>query len=232
MVSAAEPGISGSEEWNATIPTGDRPAGFGKNRIEALTDGIFAIALTLLVLGVEVPTVPEASISAAQLLIDLFPDFFHYILAFIVLAVIWVFHHQQFHHILHIDRKVLWLNILGLMFITMVPFSSSYADTYYTEQVSGIFFSTNLLIIGLLIWLQWEHATKDHRLVSPHLDSSEIRFEKQKNLIIPTLGVLAITLSLFGVLWAAGIFYTLPLILFLVQRWHDRQIIPAAGTRP
>jgi uncharacterized membrane protein len=232
MDSSVEPGDSGSEKHMDTIRTGDRSAGFGKNRIEALTDGIFAIALTLLVLSVEVPRIPEEMVPATQLLIDLFPDFFHYILAFVVLAVIWVFHHQQFHHILHIDRTMLWLNILALMFITMVPFSSSYADTYYNQQIAGIFFSANLLVIGLLIWLQWDHATDGNRLVDPHLDPCEIRYEKQKNLIIPALAVLSIAISLMGVVWAAGIFYSLPLVLYLVQRWHDRQCIPGAGYHP
>ena len=223
---------SKSEKRMDNIRTGDQPAGFGKNRIENLTDAVFAIALTLLVLGVEVPQKSESMVPAAQLLIKLFPDFFHFILAFIVLAVIWVFHHQQFHHIQQIDHTMLWLNILALMFIAMVPFSSDYADTYYNQQIAGIFFSANLLIIGILYWIQWEHATKDHRLVSPHLDPSEIHFEKQKNLLIPTLGILAIALSLMGVLWAAGIFYTLPLILFFLQRWHNRQGLPVGGSRP
>jgi uncharacterized membrane protein len=212
-----------------TVNTGEQPAGFGKNRIEALTDGIFAIALTLLVLGVEVPSTSEELVPASQVLISLLPDFLFYILAFVVLAVLWVFHHQQFHHIQHIDRTILWLNILTLMFITMVPFSSSYADTYYNEQVAGIFFSVNLLVIGLLIWFQWEHATTDHRLVSPQLDPCEILFEKKKNLLIPLLGVSAIALSLIGVVWAAGIFYLLPLILFFLQQWHDRHCVIPPG---
>jgi uncharacterized membrane protein len=223
MASPVEPDKNTLE---AAIPSGDRPAGFGKNRIEALTDAVFAIALTLLVLGVEVPQTAEEMASAAQLLINLIPDFFHYILAFIVLAVLWVFHHQQFHHILRIDRTLLWLNILALMFITMVPFSSSFADTYFLEQVAGIFFSANLLVIGIIIWFQWEYATKNFRLVSPQLDPCEIRFEKQKNLIIPVLGVIAIAISLMGIGMASGIFYSLPLILFLVQRWQDRHCRP------
>jgi len=107
MTSPVEPGGSGTKTPEYADPGGDRPAGFGKNRIEALTDGVFAIALTLLVLGVEVPPFPEEMVPATQLLINLIPDFFHYILAFIVLAVIWVFHHQQFHHILRIDRTML-----------------------------------------------------------------------------------------------------------------------------
>lgn len=205
-----------------TIHTGDQPAGFGKNRIEALTDGVYAIALTLLVLGVEVPRTMEESVPAAQLLISLIPDFFQYILAFIVLAVLWTFHHEQFHHIRFIDRTLLWLNILTLMFITMVPFSSSFADTYINQQLASVFFSSNLLIIGLLIMAQWEHATKDHRLVSPHLDPCEILFEKKKNLLIPITAICAIGLAFIGIAWAAGVFYLLPLILFLLHRWHDR----------
>jgi uncharacterized membrane protein len=222
MVSPLEPGITESEHPISVIPSGHHPVGFGKNRIEALTDGIFAITLTLLVLGVEVPTAPEPAVSANQLLVNLFPDFFEYILAFIVLAVIWVFHHQQYHHILQIDRTMLWLNILSLMFITMVPFSSAFADTYFNQQVAGIFFAVNLLVIGFLIRAQWEHAIQKNLIINADLDPCEIRFERQKNLIIPGLGVVAIVLSLAGMVWAVGVFYTLPLILFLAQRWHDQ----------
>ncbi len=201
-----------------SIRIGSQPPGFGKNRIENLTDAIFAIALTLLVLGVEVPSVADETVPAAKLLVSLFPDFFNYILAFVVLAFIWVFHHQQFHHLQRIDRTMLWLNIISLMFITMVPFSSDFADTYYAQPVANVFFSANLIIIGLLNWLQWEHATKDHRLVSPHLDPVEIVFEREKNLTIPVLGVFAIALSLAGIAWAVGVFYLLPLVLFFLQR--------------
>ncbi len=213
-----------------SISPGEEPAGFGKNRIENLTDAVFAIAMTLLVLSVEVPQTPGQVVSATQLLVDLFPDFFHYVLAFIVLAVIWVFHHQQFHHIQHIDRRILWLNIMTLMFITLVPFSSSYADTFFDQQIAAIFFSANLFMIGLLIWLQWEHATAGHHLISRHLDPGEILFEKRKNLLIPGLGIISIALSLFGVTWAVGIFYTLPLILFLMDLVHDRHRKSHAGT--
>jgi uncharacterized membrane protein len=202
--------------------TGDRPAGFGKNRIEALTDGVYAIALTLLVLGVEVPRTMEESVPAAELLVSLIPDFFQYILAFIVLAVLWTIHHEQFHHIRFIDRTLLWLNMLTLMFITMIPFSSSFADTYISEQIAGVFFATNLVIIGLLIIAQWEHATKSHRLISPDLDPCEILFEKRKNLAIPILGICAIALTFIGFGWASGIFYLLPAVLFFLHRWHDR----------
>jgi uncharacterized membrane protein len=224
MISPGDTRQVAPEQPDDQRSVGDRSAGFGKNRIEALTDGIFAIALTLLILGVEVPQSFAEIPSAAQVLVNLFPDFFHYILAFVVLAVLWVFHHQQFHHILRIDRTLLWLNILALMFVTMVPFSSDYADTYIGQQIAGIFFSVNLLIIGILIWLQWEHAIRKNRLlVSPYLEPCEIRFEQQKNMIIPGLGVVAIVLSLAGFIYATGIFYTLPLILFLAQRWHDRR---------
>jgi uncharacterized membrane protein len=212
----------GREKHMDITHTGDQPAGFGKNRIEALTDGVYAIAMTLLVLGVEVPRTMEESVPAAQLLISLIPDFFQYILAFIVLAVLWTFHHEQFHHIRFIDRHILWLNILTLMFITMVPFSSSFADTYINQQLASVFFSANLLIIGLLIMAQWEHATKDHQLISPQLDPCEILFEKRKNLLIPIIGICAIGLAFIGFAWAAGVFYLLPLILFLLHRWHDR----------
>lgn len=204
--------------------SGDQPVGFGKNRIEALTDGIYAIAMTLLVLGIEVPQ-NQQGLSAISVLIDLIPDFFHYALAFIVVAILWVFHHEQFHHIRVIDRKMLWLNILALLFVALIPFSSNYADTFVLEPGPAIFFSINLLIIGIIISRQWTHATRDHRLVDRSLDSGLIFLEKRKNLLIPALSVTAIILAIIGVPWSSGIFYFLPLLLFLMQRRYDRSLV-------
>lgn len=199
----------------------EKTVGFGKNRIEALTDGIFAIAMTLLVLGIEVPQ-NQPGLSATQVLIDLIPDFFHYALAFIVVAILWVLHHEQFHHIRAIDRKMLWINILALLFIALVPFSSNYTDTFVLEPAPAIFFSINLLIIGALISWQWTYATRGYRLVDRSLDTGLVLLEKRKNLLIPVLGITAIIFAIIGVPWSSGIFYLLPLFLFLIQRRFDR----------
>ena len=81
---------------------------FHKNRIETLTDGVFAIAMTLLVTGLEIPKLNGivTSGSVDSLLFDLFPDFIHYIIAFVLLAVFWWASHLRSHNLKSIDKTM------------------------------------------------------------------------------------------------------------------------------
>ena len=97
--------------------------GFGKGRIESLTDGIFAFGMMLLVLGAGSPfTVATlAKTPANEILVNSMPDVILYVISFLLLAAFWVAHHSQFHHIRYIDRTLLWLNIIILMLIAFIP---------------------------------------------------------------------------------------------------------------
>src|SRR5271157_1564546 len=109
-----------------------RNIGFGKNRIETLTDGIFAFSMTLLVTGIDVPQVQEEfnATSAYQVLHDVFPDLIHYMLAFLVIAVFWYIHHTQFYKVRSVELKLLWINVFTLLFVALIPFSTSLIGDY------------------------------------------------------------------------------------------------------
>ena len=104
----------------------------GRNRVEALTDGIFAVAMTLLVLDIEVPEVQQAT-GTANLplkLLALVPKMLSYIISFIILGVYWVGHHAQLAFIHRADRPLLWINILFLLWVALVPFSTALLSEY------------------------------------------------------------------------------------------------------
>src|SRR5512145_47249 len=101
-----------------------------KNRMESLTDGIFAFAMTLLVTSMILPRDAVTTLTSGAALASLVPDFFHYIIAFFVLAAFWMGHHEQFSRIHHLDRNFLFLNVIGLFFVTLVPFSTSFIGDY------------------------------------------------------------------------------------------------------
>ena len=92
-----------------------------KNRMESLTDGIFAFAMTLLVTSMILPGDAVPSLSSDRMLISLLPEFYHYLIAFFVLAAFWMSHHEQFRKVLHIDNNFLYLNITGLFFCYPCP---------------------------------------------------------------------------------------------------------------
>src|ERR1700737_1299223 len=103
-----------------------------RNRIEALTDGVFAVAMTLLVLDIKVPELPQpmATDELLRQLLALWPKFLSYVISFVILGVYWVGHHVQLSFIRRADRPLLWINILFLLWVALVPFSTALLGEY------------------------------------------------------------------------------------------------------
>lgn len=185
----------------------------GRSRLEALSDGIFAFAMTLLVINIEVPDELPTMIApepVQQLLSRLYPDFAHYFLAFIMLAAFWVIHHSFMSHIRLVDRKMLWLNILGLMFIALIPFSTQLADTYVHFPVSAMIFELNILVVGMIFLLQWRYASSGGRLVSPELSDREASRVGWSILGMPLFSLAALAIAFLGYTWSIMVYVLLP----------------------
>jgi len=194
-----------------------RSPGFPKNRIEALTDGIFAIAMTLLVLSLDVPVGVNNPSDAAvmAMLTNLGPDLYHYFLAFFILASFWVVHHVQMHRLRHIDSRFLWINIVALLFVTLVPFSTSLVVDYPDETFAAVAFEANLLVLGLLFAVQWRYATQNRRLVHPGTD---VQRGNLRVMVVPAVSVVAILLALAGMTWSTAAYALIPLLMHFLPR--------------
>ena len=190
---------------------------FGKGRVESLTDGIFAFGMTLLVLGVGYPISVQSfsKLPVDQILIASIPYFILYMVSFLILAAFWVSHHVQFHHFRIIDRTALWLNLVSLMFVAFVPFTSSLAGFFYTSRLAAAVFEIHLLVIGLLYHLQWRYATHDHRLVDPRLDPALVRRILGASLVIPAFSVAGLLLTVGGFRESVFIYFLVPVVLWI-----------------
>ena len=189
-----------------------------KNRLESLTDGIFAFAMTLLVTSMILPRNAVVSMSSGATLASLLPDFYHYIIAFFVLAAFWQGHHRQFSRIHHVDHSFLSLNIVTLFFVTLVPFSTSFIGDYDADLVSTIVFDLNLMILGLLFTVQWFYASRKYRLVARELPRSLIRERLYHGLVIPAISLAGIGLALMGIGSSTMIYMASPVVSYLVRR--------------
>jgi uncharacterized membrane protein len=181
-------------------------------RIEALADGIFAIAMTLLVLTLTLPDMVQTKLNLSQLLVAQWPKFFNYALSFLLLAIFWIVHHQQFHVIRRTDRGHIWINIGILMFVALMPFSTDIAGDYSHETLAELVFSANLLILGLLFLLNWWYACRNHRLVDPDLDRETIASGIRRNCITPGVAAISMVLSLFIPRWGLMVYMLIPII--------------------
>jgi len=149
----------------------------GLDRILALSDGVFAIALTLLVLNIEVPTIPE-DLVAEELpgaLLNLWPKYLSYVISFVVIVFFWMSHHSIFGVIKDYDRVLMWLNSLFLMFVAFLPFPTALMGEYGDQQVVVVIYAGSLAVTRLLLSLVWWHVSGKPGLANIDMDPSTMR---------------------------------------------------------
>ena len=173
------------------------PGGLPTQRIEAFSDGVFAIALTLLILEVKIPPLTSIAndVALQTYLIKQWPTYLSYVLSVIVIGIFWVAHHGLFHYIKRTDRNLLWLNILYLLCVTFIPFPAALLGEFSGYQTSVVLYAATLAITGILLDVMLWYVTNGHRLVEPDIDPALIRVAMIRNLIGPVIYSLAIVIS-------------------------------------
>lgn len=138
------------------------PLTLSKGRVEALSDGVFAIAMTLLVLELKIPDLPKETTQGELLykLREMLPHFYSYAMTFILAGVFWLFHHFTFHFIRHTTRALLWMNIIFLMFVSLLPFSTHFMADFMHYPVALMFYFGNQTVLALLLRAQWIYANR------------------------------------------------------------------------
>lgn len=194
-----------------------------KSRIETLTDGVFAIVMTILVLEITVPQIShsETAIELPKQLLELWPVIQSYGTSFIILGFFWIAHDYQFHYVKRANRTFLWITIFYLMFIAFVPFSTSIIGEYGDQQISVIIYAVNISIIGFWEYIRWKYATKDHQLVDSDLNRTFITKMSRRFLLGPTIYLIAVAISFVSTQLSLVIFIATPLY-FLVSARKDK----------
>jgi len=188
------------------------------NRLEAFSDGVFAIAITLLVLEIKVP---QSGAPLGGELLSLWPSYFAYAVSLFVIGAIWINHHAMFDHIVRADHRLLLLNTFHLMFIAFLPFPTAVlahalqhgAD----ESLATAFYGGPLTIIGVFVIAMWYSAAHDHRHLSENISREEARRFGRRLLVGPVSYANA-TLVALRVPWLALTFYIALNVFFLWPR--------------
>jgi uncharacterized membrane protein len=181
-------------------------------RIEALADGIFAIVMTILVLELHVP----AGEHLTEALIQLWPKFLAFVISFIIISIYWTSHHIQFTKIKSSDFNHLWLNIIFMLTVSLIPFSTALLGEHPYMQPAQIFYGLNLIIAGLIMYKAWTYSIKDNKLIEPGTVSDELKYNAQQKMLLPvSMYTLAIITSFTNTHWSLIFFILGPLIYFI-----------------
>jgi uncharacterized membrane protein len=186
-------------------------------RIEALSDGVFSIAMTLLILDLRVPVGAVAQTLPIALM-KLWPQFAAYCISFMVLAVYWIGHHNQFHWINRTDRTLLWINVFFLMSIAFLPFTTSLLASYNGERIAVIIYGINVILSGLGLYFHWAYASGIGKLIDPDLDQKAIYITKFRILIGIAFYVITNLLAFYSTTISLILFAALPFLYMLPSR--------------
>ena len=172
-----------------------------RDRIVNLSDGVFAIAITLLILDIRLPDIPE-NLVASELpgeLLALWPKYLGYLLSFVGISTFWMIHHSIFRPIRDYDRTLLYLNFLFLMLVAFVPFPTSLLGEYGNYQLPVAIYAATLAVGRLLLTAIHWYSTRDDRLLGEAQDPRTVRFFLIRGLTIPAIFLLSIGISFFSV---------------------------------
>ncbi|MGR4064168.1 MAG: TMEM175 family protein [Vulcanimicrobiaceae bacterium] len=188
------------------------------SRVEDLSDGVFAVALTLLVLDIQIPHgVPPAQLPAH--VFALWPRLISFLLSFFVVGYYWVGHTIMFVSIRRTDRVLQWLNLAFLTFVVIVPLSADLLASYPDSRFAVCVYGANIILIGLAQFATWQYAVGYRRLTSPELDPKYIRLLRIRLIAMPVTCVLSIALSAVSILASVALYVLVPVLFTLPSRY-------------
>lgn len=211
-------------------------------RLLALSDGLFATVLTLLVLDLRLPDAVSGSNGNMETFVKwLGPHLFSYVLTFLVAGTYWFAHHRDFDHIIGYDGQLLRYNLLFLFFIGLLPFSTAAVSIASFTTVSFPFYwaiyGANIISAGVMLTLTWLYAV-NHGLLRPEVTQAEIRHITLLQMATPAVFLLSIAMEYLIPQTSVGPFtlLALPVLLSLVNQPFRRpetapQDKPARWTR-
>jgi uncharacterized membrane protein len=205
----AGPGERGDEEARAQLERLHDPA-----RVLALSDGVFAIIITLLVLEVHVPELTQGQ-SLTEALTEIRPSFQAFVISFILAGMYWVGHRDLFALIRRTDRGLVWLNILYLLPLCLLPFGAGMLGRYEQEPVALRIYGLVLVAIAPMRAIIWLYATNRPHLLWQRPDASQRRAGLALNVLPGLIYLLAFLVARNAPAVSLAIYAGIPLLYFL-----------------
>ena len=185
------------------------------NRIEAFSDGVFAIAITLLILEIKVPRDLAPPATLAEALAHQWPSYLAFVTSFFTILIMWVNHHRLFTHIGHCDDRLLFYNGLLLLGVAFLPFPTALVAEYLGhagQTTAASIYNGTLIAIALCFNLLWRSASKNRRLLHEDHDRDAVRHITKSYRFGPLWYVAALALEFVSV--TASLLLDLALALY------------------
>lgn len=202
----------------------NRIAGQSAERLAALSDGIFAVAMTLLVLDLRVPV--AAAIhdehDVWRALVALSPRLLMYLMSFLTLGIFWVGQQTQLNHLDRSSRDLTWIHIAFLFTVGLMPFSTAMLAEFFRFRLALLMYWVNLLLLGVLLYASWGCAIRS-RLFKDDVPAEVPAAVCRRIIIAQSLYALGALLCILGTLWSIAFIVLVQLNYAIAPRLPDRR---------
>ena len=183
----------------------------GTGRLEAFSDGVIAIIVTIMVLQLTTPAAPRP-----DALLKLAPILLSYALSFLVVAIMWVNHHHLVHAVKHVSARLLWSNINLLFWMSLIPFVTDYLGRFHREPFPVALYGLDLGMCGLAFTILRSELVQQHSR-DPEMAEYHSRMQ-MKNVMATGMYLAAAALAYATIYFSYAIYVAIPLLYFLPER--------------
>jgi len=199
-------------------------AGGSAERLAALSDGVFAVAMTLLVLDVRAPAVEaiHSELDLRRALIALTPRLVMYVMTFLTLGIFWVGQQTQLNHLARSDRSLTWVHLWFLLAVSMTPFSTTLLAQFTRYRSALLIYWANIALLGLTLFLSWQCAMRA-KLIKPEVSQQTSEAIKRRIVIAQCWYVVGAALCAIDTYWSIGWIVTIQLFYAIAPRLPRRR---------
>ena len=202
---------------------------FQLERMILFSDAVFAIAITLLVIEIKVPPIDRHIATDAMLmhaLGEMVPKFMGFFLSFFIIGLYWIIHHRIFGFVVNYTRQLLWLNLLFLLAVVLMPFSTAFYSEYIAHLLKTpvIIYALNIVFLGVMNFILWNYLVNPKRHLTEGVTVSDRKYFAFRAAIVPVMFVLIALIYLFiSPKYAIWIPVFLPLVMRFFRRYYFRK---------
>ncbi|MEO8286645.1 MAG: TMEM175 family protein [Chloroflexota bacterium] len=221
------------DEAVVSVVEGERETG----RIEAFSDGVFAIATTLLVLEIKVPQDVHNASELWGALLHQWPSYVAYLMGFSTIAIMWMNHHMLFRYIRRTSHWLLVLNSLLLLTISFLPFPTAMVAEYIKDTENGMagvammVYSGTSVLIALFYNFLWWHMSHNNRLINKTADPAEVKALTRSYAFGPVVYMVALLLAIVSAQASLVLILLLALFFLLPGKVQGSLAVSATGRR-
>ena len=212
---------------------------FQLERMILFSDAVFAIAITLLAIEIKLPAelkINDVSVSLDRHLVtdnlllnalgEMIGKFIGFFISFFIIGLYWIIHHRIFGYVINYNRRLLWLNLVFLMAIVLMPFSTGFYSEYAVHflKVPVVVYTINIIFLGVMNYVLWDYVANPKNQLAVGISSTEKKYFAMRAIIVPSIFfVVAVIYILVRKEYAIYIPLLIPLLMRLFKKFYFKK---------